>query len=100
MHDLTGFQRDILYMTACLEEPYSLAIKAELDDYYEHEMNHDRLYPNLDDLVDRGLFERGELDKRTNTHTLTQRGGTRIVEIETDPDGDDSQYTAFRRSAG
>jgi hypothetical protein len=30
----------------------------------------------------------------------TKRGGTRIVEIETDPDDDDSQHTAFRRSAG
>jgi len=30
----------------------------------------------------------------------TKRGGTRIVEIETDPDDDHGQHTAFRRSAG
>ncbi|WP_042662734.1 hypothetical protein [Haloferax sp. ATB1] len=30
----------------------------------------------------------------------TKRGGTRIVEIETDPDDDPDQHTAFRRSAG
>lgn len=78
MHDLTGFQRDIVYVTAGLEELYGLAIKAELDDYYEHETNHGRLYPNLDDLVEKRLLEKGELDKRTNVYTLTQRGRREI----------------------
>jgi len=74
MHDLTGFQRDILYVIAGLEEPHGLAVKSELDDYYEQEINHGRLYPNLDDLVDKGLLEKGELDKRTNVYTVTKRG--------------------------
>jgi len=79
MHDLTGFQRDILYVIAGLEEPHGLAVKDELDDYYEQEINHGRLYPNLDDLVDKGLLEKGELDKRTNVYTVTKRG---LREIE------------------
>jgi len=74
MHDLTGFQRDILYVISGLEEPHGLAVKDELDDYYEQEINHGRLYPNLDDLVDKGLLEKGELDKRTNVYTVTKRG--------------------------
>jgi PadR family transcriptional regulator PadR len=74
MHDLTGFQRDILYVIADFEEPHGLALKDELEDYYEQEINHGRLYPNLDDLVDKGLVEKGELDERTNSYTLTQRG--------------------------
>jgi len=74
MHDLTGFQRDLLYGAAGLEEPYGLAIKAELDDYYEQEINPGRLYPNLNDLVSKGLLEKTELDKRTNEYTVTQRG--------------------------
>ncbi|PAU81523.1 PadR family transcriptional regulator [Halorubrum salipaludis] len=78
MHDLTGFQRDILYVIAGLEEPHGLAVKDELDDYYEQEINHGRLYPNLDDLVDKGLLKKGELDKRTNVYTLTQRGQREI----------------------
>ncbi|QGX93382.1 PadR family transcriptional regulator (plasmid) [Haloplanus rallus] len=78
MHDLTGFQRDILYVTAGLEEPHGLAIKDELDAYYEQEINHGRLYPNLDDLVEKGLLEKGELDKRTNVYTVTQRGQREI----------------------
>lgn len=78
MHDLTGFQRDILYITAGLDEPHGLAIKEELEEYYEKEIQHGRLYPNLDTLVDKGLLEKGEIDKRTNSYTVTQRGEREI----------------------
>ena len=74
MHDLTGFQRDLLTVTAGLDEPHGLAIKDELEDYYENEVHHGRLYPNLDMLVEKGLVDKGELDKRTNYYTLTRRG--------------------------
>jgi hypothetical protein len=37
MYDLTGFQRDLLTVTAGIEEPHGLAIKDELEDYYEKE---------------------------------------------------------------
>ena len=74
MDDLTGFQRDILYVTAGLEKPHGLAIKDELEDYYESEIQHGRLYPNLDTLVEKGLIEKGEIDKRTNSYTLTDEG--------------------------
>lgn len=74
MHDLTGFQRDLLYVIAGLDEPHGLAIKAELDTYYEAEIHHGRLYPNLDSLVEKGLVEKGKHDDRTNSYTLTRRG--------------------------
>ena len=74
MHDLTGFQRDLLYMIAGLGEPKGLAIKDRLEDYYGTEINHGRLYPNLDSLVDKGLVEKGSVDKRTNFYRLTGRG--------------------------
>lgn len=74
MHDLTGFQRDLLYVIAGLDEPHGLAIKEELERYYESEVNHGRLYPNLDTVVEKGLVEKGELDRRTNVYTLTRRG--------------------------
>lgn len=74
MHDLTGFQRDLLYVVAGLDEPHGLAIKDKLEDYYESEIHHGRLYPNLDALVDKGLMEKGQKDRRTNIYTLTQRG--------------------------
>ncbi len=74
MYDLTGFQRDLLYVIAGLDEPHGLAIKEELEHYYEGDVNHGRLYPNLDTLVEKGLIEKGELDRRTNFYTLTKRG--------------------------
>ena len=74
MYDLTAFQRDCLYVIAGLDAPHGLAVKDELEKYYEKEVHHGRLYPNLDTLVDKGLVEKGELDRRTNTYTVTRRG--------------------------
>ena len=78
MHDLTGFQRDLLYVIAGLDDPYGLAIKDELEDYYEKEIHHGRLYPNLDTLVDKGLIEKRQRDRRTNEYTTTRRGSREI----------------------
>jgi DNA-binding PadR family transcriptional regulator len=50
----------------------------ELENYYETEIHHGRLYPNLDTLVDKGLVEKGEKDRRTNVYTLTRRGRREI----------------------
>ena len=78
MNDLTGFQRDLLYAIAGLDNPHGLAIKEELEDYYEKEIHHGRLYPNLDTLVNKGLVKKGERDKRTNVYSLTERGRREI----------------------
>jgi DNA-binding PadR family transcriptional regulator len=45
--------------------------------YYEPGINHGRLYPNLDTLVEKGLIEKGERDRRTNFYRTTRRGGAR-----------------------
>ena len=74
MNDLTAFQRDILYVIVGQGEPHGLAIKKTLEEYYSQEVNHGRLYPNLDDLVDQGLLDKGTKDKRTNEYTLTESG--------------------------
>ena len=78
MHDLTGFQRDLLYVITGRDDPHGLAIKEELEDYYEKEIHHGRLYPNLDTLVEKGLVEKGQRDRRTNFYTLTRRGSREI----------------------
>lgn len=80
MHDLTGFQRDVLFVLSGLEKPKGLAIKAELDEYYESEINHGRLYPSLDTLVKKGLISKGKYDDRTNEYTLTNRGERELQE--------------------
>jgi len=77
--DLTAFQQNILVILA--EEPmYGLAIKRELESYYGTEVNHGRLYPNLDDLVEMGFVEKSELDKRTNQYALTDEGHEVVVD--------------------
>ena len=73
MHDLTAFQRDCLYVIGGMDEPKGLAVKAELDTYYSTEINHGRLYPNLNALVEKGLVNKGNIDERTNSYTLTER---------------------------
>ena len=70
---LTKFQLRTLAIVA--NKPrYGLAVKRELESYYGESVNHGRLYPNLDDLVDKGLVEKGQLDKRTNEYAATELG--------------------------
>jgi DNA-binding PadR family transcriptional regulator len=77
--ELTAFQQNILVILA--EEPrYGLAIKRELESYYDSEVNHGRLYPNLDDLVEMDLVEKSELDKRTNQYALTDDGYEAVLD--------------------
>lgn len=74
MHDLTGFQRDLLYVIAGAEEPSGQDVKDEVETYYSSEINHGRLYPNLDTLVNKELVEKGQLDRRTNYYAVTDEG--------------------------
>lgn len=82
--DLSTFQQEVLLSIAKLEsanaEAYGLAIKRQLEAVYDADINHGRLYPNLDDLVADGLVEKRPLDKRTNEYTLTDQGEQFLVE--------------------
>jgi PadR family transcriptional regulator PadR len=80
MFDLTAFQRDLLFVIAGREEPHGLALKSVLEESYDSEINHGRLYPNLDHLVDAGLVEKGQIDRRTNSYTITEAGEALIEE--------------------
>lgn len=80
MDDLTGFQRDLLYVIEGLDGQHGLAIKDELEDYYQKEIHHGRLYPNLDTIVEKGLVDKGEQDQRTNYYTLTRAGEQSLSE--------------------
>ena len=79
VRELTAFQQNILVILA-EESMYGLAIKRELEDYYGTEVNHGRLYPNLDDLVELDLVEKSELDKRTNQYELTETGRDAVLD--------------------
>lgn len=81
MDNLTGFQRDVLYVISGLDDdspPYGLAIKEELDRHYANEINHGRLYPVLDQLAEMSLIEKGSIDDLSNWYSLTKRGHQEI----------------------
>lgn len=78
--NLTAFQQAIL--AVLVEEPrYGLAIKDELEAFYGEDINHGRLYPNLDDLETLSLIEKRALDKRTNEYALTDEGHAAVVNL-------------------
>lgn len=72
--ELTGFQRDLLQVIAQNNGCRGLVMKDEIEERYDQPVNHGRLYPNLDKLVDAGLVEKGTIDDRTNSYTLTHEG--------------------------
>ena len=74
MDDLTGFQRDLLYVISGANQPSGQDVKDEIEQYYSSEINHGRLYPNLDTVVNKDLVEKGQLDRRTNYYAITDEG--------------------------
>ena len=80
MFELTGFQRDLLYCIAAIEEPYGLGIKDELEEYGSEKINHGQLYPNLQTLIEKGYLEKREIDDRTNAYELTDTGRELLAE--------------------
>lgn len=77
--DLTQFQVHCLQAVSGMDQPHGLAIKERLEPYYSKDVHHGQLYPSLDTLVEKGLMEKGEADKRTNYYVLTRRG-ERVLE--------------------
>jgi DNA-binding PadR family transcriptional regulator len=73
MFELTGFQRDLLYVIAGLDHPSGQRIKEVLTED-RGEVNPGRLYPNLNTLVDIGYVEKGTKNKRTNYYQITELG--------------------------
>lgn len=74
MENITGFQRDLLYVVLDSDQPSGQTIKSEVESYYDGNVNHGRLYPNLDALVEKELVTKGKQDERTNYYTVTPKG--------------------------
>ena len=73
VREMTEFRWNALYVIAAAEPVKGTKICEELEDYYGSEVNHGRLYPNLDTLVDMGLVTKRERDRRTNEYRVTER---------------------------
>lgn len=78
MENLTGFQRDLLYIIGTEDKPSGQDIRRNMETYYDNDINHGRLYPNLDELVNRELVFKGTKDQRTNYYQITDEGKTQI----------------------
>lgn len=71
----TGFQRDLFVMISRQDgEPSGQELLDEIQPHYESEITHGRMYPNLDVLVEKGLVEKGSIDRRTNSYVISERG--------------------------
>ena len=79
MEELTEFQKNIVNVLVGGDK-YGLAIKSELEEYYEDEVSHGRLYPNLDRLVNSDYIEKRPRDERTNEYGLTDEAREQIRE--------------------
>ena len=75
---LTAFQRDLLRALAKTDEQSGLSLKSDLRTYYGEEINHSRLYQNLDELVAHGLINKRRRDGRTNSYSLTEAATTAL----------------------
>lgn len=72
--DYTMFQASLLRAIERLNDPSGLDIKNHLDGVYPNQINNGRLYQNLNQLVNRDLVMKGDVDDRTNWYRLTDRG--------------------------
>lgn len=73
LFELTGFQRDLLYVIAGADKPSGQMVKERIEQDIG-EVKHGRLYPNLDTLVDRGYVNKGQHDRRTNYYEISEAG--------------------------
>ena len=71
MHQLTGFQRYLLYCAASLDDPYGLEIGREVEQYSSLNLNNGRLYQNLNTLAEKGLINKKQKDDRTILYMIT-----------------------------
>jgi DNA-binding PadR family transcriptional regulator len=78
LNDLTGFQRDLLFVVAGESGANGKEIKHTLEETQDRHLLAGRVYSNLDDLTQEGLVEKGEIDGRTNCYEITENGLERI----------------------
>lgn len=78
--ELTGFQRDLLFVIRKLEDqnPHGKVIKRELGKHHADEINTGRLYQNLRELTDCGLVDTHPIDGRTKAYRLSDLGHERL----------------------
>ena len=77
--DLNASKRDLLVEIYQMDQPSGQDIRDRMEAEHGENVKHGRLYPNLDDLVDYGLIDKGEQNLRSNYYQITN-DGRRLVE--------------------
>ncbi|MFB6130454.1 MAG: helix-turn-helix transcriptional regulator [Salinigranum sp.] len=77
-YELTGFQRDLLFVVGGLGAASGKETKRKLEETQDRTLLAGRVYSNLDTLVEYGLVEKGEIDGRTNEYRITDEGREEI----------------------
>ncbi|MFC7157712.1 helix-turn-helix transcriptional regulator [Halomarina halobia] len=74
--DLTAFQINLLCLIYRFGPVAGVTLQNALEELYPEDINHGRLYPSLDRMVDSGLASKQtkESDKRRKEYDLTGRG--------------------------
>ncbi|MFC6837564.1 helix-turn-helix transcriptional regulator [Halomarina ordinaria] len=74
--DLTAFQVHLLWLIYRLGPAEGVDLQDALEELYPEDINHGRLYPSLDRMVDSMLVNKQtkESDNRRKEYTLTGRG--------------------------
>ena len=83
MDEMTAFKRDLLRELYRHGPIHGLGIKEILDEKYSGDINHGRLYPNLDQMADSGLINKNvtAIDDRTHQYELTEEGRNLVEEL-------------------
>ena len=77
--DLNNSKRDLLVEIYQMDQPSGQDIRGRMKAEHNEDVDHGRLYPNLNDLVDLGLLDKGEQNLRSNYYQITN-DGQRLVE--------------------
>ena len=80
--DLTAFQAHLLCLIYRLGPAEGVDLQEALEDIYPEPINHGRLYPGLDRLVEKGLISKQTKasDKRRNAYATVGRGDWAVEE--------------------
>ena len=82
IYELSGFQRDLLFVIAGLERPSGREIGTAIENTQNRNVFHGRLYSNLDTLVRAEFVDKQQHDGRTNLYVLTSKGKCELEALQ------------------
>lgn len=74
MHELTGFQRDLLFVLSGIGTSNGQQLKRELQRKLDQPILPGRIYDNLGAVIQEGYVLKSERDGRTNEYRVSARG--------------------------